>query len=480
MPRFVLEACRDKGFVRPTPIQMQCWPIILSGHDLIGISQTGTGKTLAYLGPAILHINSYDECLKPGDGPICLVVVPTRELAIQVQKQARDFGETTGVTSHAVFGGIPLKEQESQLKEMLRPYCPDYLKGDDAYSPPEILVATLGRLQDFLRRNSTNLLNVTYFVLDEVDKLVGLDDVCALKKVMPPQVQTLMFSATYPETVRDTAKNICRCQPIHVYLGQDMITPCEFVEQRFVKRPDYLEEVVEKVEKLYFQFEEDEEARNGHVDINGEKMPFKFLMFLNKKAEIEEMTSLLRGNGINALSLHGDLNQYNRNWVMEEFKSNDAVDFLIATDLASRGLDLPQVACVIMAELPKYFEEYVHRIGRTGRAGRKGFSYSMVTRYDYIIDDIARNHDQMSKEIPEEIKEFVSADYDKPKDQEWGSGWQDGQAGNNQEWNKDQWDNKDQKQWNNQDKKDWDNQAKKEWDKSDYYDNWNNNDHQKW
>lgn len=394
LPEYVVEACVNDGFEAPTPIQSQCWPIILSGRDIVGVSQTGSGKTLAYLGPLTVHICAQEGLLEEGDGPIGLILSPTRELVVQIKQQIDKFASTTGIISAALFGGKNQREQEKDVKMQYRKF---QCEGLSSWSPPEVVVASVGRLRDFIDKGHTNLRNVTYFVMDEADNLLGdgwKDDITAFRQSMRPEAQTLLFTATYSDptnrdgdTIRDYAKVLCRHEPVHVYIGEDELVPCNDVDQRFKQHPGWRAErteVASMVAEIIKEVEADDELMKIY------DFAPKFIVFCNSRNEIDELCDVLREVGVGALSLHGQMEQQDRERNMEYFRTDQYTKVLVGTDLLSRGLDLPDVACVVLTNLPNDASNYVHRIGRTGRAGKKGVSYAFINpdgKEDWIIKD---------------------------------------------------------------------------------------------
>merc|ERR1719217_2046138 len=215
-PEYVLEEVARCGFREPTPIQVVGWPIALSGRDMVGIAETGSGKTLAFLLPAIVHINA-QPYLSRGDGPIVLVMAPTRELAIQIQEQASRFGKSSKIKNTCCYGGVPKGPQAKDLEEGV-----------------EIVIATPGRLIDFLEGGRTNLKRVTYLVLDEADRMLDMGFEPQIRKIcsqIRPDRQTLMWSATWPREVRQLAIDLCREEPVHVNIGKEGIRACHAIRQ---------------------------------------------------------------------------------------------------------------------------------------------------------------------------------------------------------------------------------------------------------
>lgn len=344
-PDYILKAINAVGFQAPTPIQVQGWPIALSGRDVIGIAETGSGKTLAFLLPAIVHINA-QHLLRPGDGPIVLVMAPTRELVEQIRQQCNQFGASSRIKSAVAYGGVPKRQQMYDLRRGV-----------------EILLACPGRLIDFLESNVTNLRRVTYLVLDEADRMLDMGFEPQIRKVVSqirPDRQTLMWSATWPKEVQSLAQDLCREEPVHINVGSLDLKTCHNVSQEVY--------VIEESEKRSRLKKILAKVADGS----------KILIFADTKKTADSLTKELRLDGWPALSIHGDKKQEERNWVLNEFKSGKH-PIMVATDVASRGLDVRDVKVVVNFDFPNQIEDYVHRIGRTGRGGNKGASYTFLT-----------------------------------------------------------------------------------------------------
>ena len=384
-PSYVTAELKKANYEKPTPIQSQGWPMILSGRDLIGLAVTGSGKTLAYLLPAIVHINA-QPLLEPGDGPIVLVLAPTRELACQIQIECSKFGASSRVKSVCVYGGVPKGDQIRSLK-----------------SGAEVCVATPGRLIDLLESKATNLLRVTYLVLDEADRMLDMGfqpQIKALCSQIRPDRQTLLFSATWPESVQKIASEFLAKDSWKVTIGsQDVALKAnESITQNFVFCSDQA-----KYNHLVLILERElrEAAKANTVH--------RILVFSETKAKTDDLTRRLRTDGFPALGLHGDKTQTERDWVLQELK-NATHPILIATDVASRGLDIKDLRAVVNFDMPKSSEEYVHRIGRTGRAGASGISHSFFTTADARL---AKSLVSMLKEnnqpCPRELQAYAQA-----------------------------------------------------------------------
>eukprot|EP00210_Caulerpa_lentillifera_P000701 g678.t1 len=364
-----METVRNAGFVEPTPIQAQSFPICLSGLDMIGLAETGSGKTLAYMIPAIIHMLHQPE-LYPGDGPICLIIAPTRELSCQILEECDKFGQPCGVKSTCAYGGAPKQPQVRSLR-----------------SGVHLVVATPGRLIDMLNSGVTNLRRVTYLVLDEADRMLDMGFEPQIRKIVD-QVrtdrQTLLWSATWPKEVEGIAAEYLN-NPYKVTIGSEDLRANHNIIQKFQIISQH-----EKFERL--------------VDLlNHEASGHRILIFCQTKRAVDEVTKKLRQDGWLALSIHGDKAQPEREWVLQEFRTGSS-PILLATDVAARGLDIKDVKYVVNYDMPNTGEDYVHRIGRTGRAGARGLAYSFFTEHDTrIVKQLIQVIQEAGQEAPAEL-----------------------------------------------------------------------------
>ncbi|CAJ1075817.1 probable ATP-dependent RNA helicase DDX17 isoform X1 [Xyrichtys novacula] len=345
-PQYVMDVLMQQNFKEPTAIQAQGFPLALSGRDMVGIAQTGSGKTLSYLLPAIVHIN-HQPYLERGDGPICLVLAPTRELAQQVQQVAYDYGKSSRIKSTCVYGGAPKGPQIRDLERGV-----------------EICIATPGRLIDFLEAGKTNLRRCTYLVLDEADRMLDMGFEPQIRKIVDqirPDRQTLMWSATWPKEVRQLAEDFLK-DYVQINVGALELS----ANHNILQIVDVCMES-EKDNKLFQLMEE----------IMAEKEN-KTIIFVETKKRCDDLTRRMRRDGWPAMCIHGDKSQPERDWVLSEFRSGKA-PILIATDVASRGLDVEDVKFVINYDYPNSSEDYIHRIGRTARSTNKGTAYTFFT-----------------------------------------------------------------------------------------------------
>ncbi|CAE6436263.1 unnamed protein product [Rhizoctonia solani] len=303
-PDYILTTIKAQGFTAPSPIQCQAWPMALSGRDVVAIAQTGSGKTISFALPAMLHINA-QPLLAPGDGPIALVLAPTRELAVQIQQECSKFGSNSRIRNTAIYGGAP---KGPQIRDLQRGV--------------EIVIATPGRLIDMLETGKTNLRRITYLVMDEADRMLDMGFEPQIRKIVGqirPDRQTLMFSATWPKDVQKLASDFLS-DFMQVNIGSMELTANHNIKQNIEICTDF-----EKRTKLI-----------KHLDqISSENA--KVLIFVGTKRVADDITKYLRQDGWPALAIHGDKEQRERDWVLGEFKGGRS-PILIATDVASRGL----------------------------------------------------------------------------------------------------------------------------------------------
>ena len=340
----ILKAVREEGYETPTAIQAQAIPLILAGHDLLGGAQTGTGKTAAFTLPMLHRLTMSRSAQNKfgGTGIRALVLTPTRELAAQVEESIRTYGKYLQLTSTVIFGGVGMNPQISKLK-----------KGVD------ILVATPGRLLDLQQQGMLDLGQVQMLVLDEADRMLDMGFIHDVKKVLalvPKEKQSLLFSATFSDEIRDLANNLLK-NPQSV-----QVTPRNTTVQRITQ-------VIHPVGRGK------KKALLAHI-IN-ENNWSQVLVFTRTKFGANNVAEFLEKNGISAMALHGNKSQAARTQALAGFKSGD-VRALVATDIAARGIDIDDLPHVVNYEIPNVSEDYVHRIGRTGRAGADGAAINLV------------------------------------------------------------------------------------------------------
>ena len=333
----LLQAISEMGFEEPTPIQEKAIPVALAGRDMIGQAQTGTGKTAAFGIPMLSRISPQEDRI------VALVLAPTRELAIQVAEELGKLGRPKGIRTLAIYGGQSIELQIRSLRRR-----------------PQIIIGTPGRLLDHINRKTIRLDDVRMVVLDEADEMLDMgfmDDIQAILSLVPPQRQTLLFSATMPPNIQKLAEQFLR-DPEHIS-----------VVPKQVSAPSVRQFYLEVQERMKF------EALCRLLDM---EPPELAIIFGRTKRRVAELTEALIKRGYAADGLHGDLSQHQRDTVMRKFREG-SIDLLVATDVAARGLDISGVSHVINFDVPQDPENYVHRIGRTGRAGSEGTSWTFVT-----------------------------------------------------------------------------------------------------
>jgi ATP-dependent RNA helicase DeaD len=337
----ILRAVKDIGLVTPTPIQQESIPSLLKGRDLIGQAQTGTGKTFAFAIPIVERINPDKKVIQ------AVVITPTRELAIQVGKEFEKVCKYKRVFTLSVYGGEPIQKQITQLKRGVH-----------------IVVGTPGRIIDHIRRGTLSLKSVKFAVLDEADRMLDMgfiDDMKLILALIPQDTQVMMFSATIPPKVAWLAKRYMK-DPVDIRVSRDTLTVPEtrqiFYEVREFDKLDVLCKLIE--------------SEKGGL----------FLVFRKTKSGVDELSAALITRGYNAQGLHGDYPQNKRNRIMKLFR-NERVDILVATDVAARGLHVSGITHVVNYDVPEDPESYIHRIGRTGRAGKEGIAITFITHWQY-------------------------------------------------------------------------------------------------
>ncbi|BFZ17308.1 hypothetical protein BsWGS_20348 [Bradybaena similaris] len=347
-PDYIMDHVKKTTWRTPTPIQSQAWPIALSGRNLVGIAQTGSGKTLGFMLPAIIHVNN-QPYLQPGEvSPIVLVLVPTRELAQQVLELVNGFSEVSRLRSACVYGG---SKKGPQLRDLER--------------GAEICIATPGRLLDFLAAGKMNLRRATYLILDEADRMLDMGFEPQIRKIIEhirPDRQTQMWSATWPDGVRKLAEEFLN-DYIQVNSGAMQLCANHNILQIVDVCMHYEKE--EKLVKLLNEIMQEKEN--------------KTIIFVETKRKADDIAKRMKTDGWPALCIHGDKSQEDREWALNNFRSGKN-PILIATDIASRGIDVEDIKFVINFDFPACSEDYVHRIGRTGRSTNTGTAYTLFTK----------------------------------------------------------------------------------------------------
>ncbi|XP_049597992.1 probable ATP-dependent RNA helicase DDX46 isoform X3 [Syngnathus scovelli] len=379
----ILNALKKQGYEKPTPIQAQAIPAVMSGRDLIGIAKTGSGKTVAFLLPMFRHIMD-QRPLEESEGPIAVIMTPTRELALQITKECKKFSKSLGLRVVCVYGGTGISEQIAELKR-----------------GAEIIVCTPGRMIDMLGANSgrvTNLRRATYVVLDEADRMFDMGfepQVMRIVDNVRPDRQTVMFSATFPRAMEALARRILS-RPLEIQVGGRSVV-CSDVEQHVL--------VIEEDKKFLKLLE-----ILGHYQEKG-----SVIIFVDKQEHADALLKDLMKASYPCMSLHGGIDQYDRDSIINDFK-NGACRLMVATSVAARGLDVKQLILVVNYNCPNHYEDYVHRAGRTGRAGNKGFAYTFITE-DQVryAGDIIKALELSGSPIPAELEQLWASFKDQQK-----------------------------------------------------------------
>jgi superfamily II DNA/RNA helicase len=346
------------GFTEPTPIQTQSIPALLDGHDVVGVAQTGSGKTLAFGLPMIERIDPDEHEVQT------IVLVPTRELAQQVLDVLSDIGRSRGLRTAGLLGGHALKRDFAALREQ-----------------PHVVVGTPGRIIDHLRRETLSLRRVRYAVLDEADQMLDIGFLPDIRRILgrtPRARQTALFSATMPTSIRRLIWQFME-DPVTVTVDSELST-------------------VDTVEQIYFEVAQRDKTA-GLRELVERELKGRTLVFCNMRRGVDRLAHDLEGRGVRVGALHGDMDQRRRDKVVEQFRRGE-LDILIATNVAARGLDIPEITHVVNFDAPQNAEEYVHRIGRTGRAGRHGKAITFVGEWDY--DNFKRVTDEFGDEMTKE------------------------------------------------------------------------------
>lgn len=386
LTRQMLDVIDSIGYEKPSPIQMQAIPTLMSGRDVVGVAKTGSGKTVAFLIPMFRHIMD-QQPLKDLDGPIGLVMTPTRELATQIHRDCKPFLKSAKLRAVCAYGGAPIRDQIAELKR-----------------GAEIIVCTPGRMIDLLAANQgrvTNLRRVTYVVLDEADRMFDMGFEPQVMKIfagMRPDKQTILFSATMPRIIDSLTKKVLK-SPVEITVGGRSVVAKE-IEQIVEVREESTKflRVLELLGKLY---DEDEDARA--------------LIFVERQEKADELLKELMMKGYPCMSIHGGKDQVDRDSTISDFKKG-ILPLLIATSVAARGLDVKQLKLVINYDAPNHLEDYVHRAGRTGRAGNTGVAVTFITpEQENCAPGIAKALEQSEQPVPERLNEMRKAHREKVK-----------------------------------------------------------------
>ncbi|KDP46436.1 hypothetical protein JCGZ_10276 [Jatropha curcas] len=386
-PSEILREVHSAGFSAPTPIQAQSWPVALQNRDIVAIAKTGSGKTLGYLIPGFIHLK---RCRNdPQLGPTVLVLSPTRELATQIQDEAVKFAKSSRISCTCLYGGAP---KGPQLKELDR--------GAD------IVVATPGRLNDILEMRRVSLSQVSYLVLDEADRMLDMGFEPQIRKIVkevPARRQTLMYTATWPKEVRKIAADLL-VNPVQVNIGN----VDELVANKSITQYIELLAPMEKHRRL-------------EQILRSQEPGSKIIIFCSTKKMCDQLArNLTRQFG--AAAIHGDKSQGERDYVLNQFRTGRS-PVLVATDVAARGLDIKDIRVVINYDFPTGVEDYVHRIGRTGRAGATGVAYTFFGDQDAkYASDLIKVLEGASQRVPPEIRDMASRGGGMGRPRRWASG----------------------------------------------------------
>lgn len=372
-------AATFKSFEKPSPIQSAAWPFLLSGRDVVGIAETGSGKTLAFGLPLVARLSS----LKKKKGIRAVIIAPTRELAIQVHDQISALCKLSSLHSTCVYGGSNKDDQRRNLKNA------------------NIIVATPGRLKDFMSDDTISVAKTRYLVLDEADRMLDKgfeEDIKQIVSAMPSSSkrQTAMFTATWPPSIRSLAATFMKT-PARVIIGQK---PSETGELRANTRITQIVEVTQQDAKQQRLLQ----LLKQHTA--GPKSRDRILVFCLYKKEASRIEGFIQSRGFSVAGIHGDLQQKAREASLASFKSG-STNILVATDVAARGLDIPEVKVVINVTFPLTAEDYVHRIGRTGRAGKEGLAITLFTELDKPLAGALINVLKgANQKVPEDLLKF--------------------------------------------------------------------------
>jgi len=367
----VLAVIERAGYNAPFPIQAQALPAIMQGRDVIAIAKTGSGKTMGYTLPMLRHVLDQPP-LANGDGPVALIMVPTRELAMQVYREVHKFSRATGIRVVAIYGGAPVKQQIAELKR-----------------GAEVVVCTPGRMIDMLTANAgrvTNLRRVTYVVLDEADRMFDMGFAPQIDRIVAntrPDRQTMLFSATFPSAVEKLARGVLT-KPVQIVAGGISVVS-NTIEQHV--------EVLTQEAKLPRLCE----LLRRHYDDG------QLLVFVDTKEACDALFRELLRQQLPCSTLHGGMGQDDRDSTIADFKAGN-ISLLVATSVAARGLDVKDLVCVINYEVPNHYEDYVHRVGRTGRAGAHGVAYTFITpEEEKYAPDLVKAMEAAGQEPPDEV-----------------------------------------------------------------------------
>ncbi|KAG6363328.1 hypothetical protein INS49_008425 [Diaporthe citri] len=376
---------RELGYEKPTPIQMQALPVIMSGRDVIGVAKTGSGKTMAFLLPMFRHIKDQDPVRD--DGPIGLILTPTRELATQIFRDCKPFLSALNLRAVCAYGGPPIKDQIAQLK-----------------AGAEIIVATTGRFIDLLAANQgrvVNLKRTTFIVLDEADRMFDMGFEPQVMKIFAnvrPDRQTVLFSATMPRIIDALVKKVLK-NPVEITVGGKSVVAPEITQ--IVEVREEKDKFLRLLELLGNLYADDDDVRA--------------LIFVERQEKADDLLRELLRKGYGCMSLHGGKDQVDRDSTIADFKSG-VCPVLVATSVAARGLDVKQLKLVVNYDAPNHLEDYVHRAGRTGRAGNTGTAVTFITEeQENCAPGIAKALEQSGQPVPDRLEQMRKAWREKVK-----------------------------------------------------------------
>ncbi|KAI7816805.1 P-loop containing nucleoside triphosphate hydrolase protein [Gamsiella multidivaricata] len=387
LPPGCMQVIKDKlNYTAPTSIQCQAIPAIMSGRDVIAVAKTGSGKTIAFILPMLRHIKD-QRPLENMEGPIAIIMTPTRELAVQIHKECKNFLKVLNLRAVCAYGGSPIKDQIAELKR-----------------GAEIVVCTPGRLIDLLCANSgrvTNLRRTTFLVLDEADRMFDMGFEPQVMKIVQnvrPQRQVVLFSATFPKQMEALARKLLK-RPLEITVGARSVVAEDVTQVVEVREDDT--RFNRLLEILGQAYNDDPEAR--------------VLIFVSRQEAADNLLRDLMRRGYVSMSIHGGKDQVDRDSAIADFKSG-VCQILIATSVAARGLDVKKLGIIINYECPNHMEDYVHRVGRTGRAGNKGIAYTFITpEQERFAPDIAKALTNSSTPVPPELQVLVDSFHEKIK-----------------------------------------------------------------
>lgn len=370
----ICSALDKKGYTKPTAIQLKAIPLILKGHDVMASAQTGTGKTAGFTLPVIQKL--LDQPKAQANKIKVLVLTPTRELAAQIQDQVRLYGENTHIRSAVVFGGVSINPQMMKLRKGV-----------------EILIATPGRLLDLYSQNAIKFDSLTTLVLDEADRMLDMGFIHDLKrihKLLPKKIQTLMFSATFSSEIKNLAN--------------------EFLNNPQSVSADVVNTTVKKITQKIYTLDKANKI-NALIALIKDQDLHQVLVFSRTKHGANKISEKLNKADITSSAIHGNKSQTARTKALADFKAKE-INVLVATDIAARGIDIAQLPCVINLDLPNVAEDYVHRIGRTGRAGQDGLAISLVSADE--VESLSNIEHLIGHLLPREELEGFEATHNVP------------------------------------------------------------------